>query len=63
MSAATSLFELHAPQPQPQTTARTQPRVEPVCAVCGYSRDYLLIAEAYEREVRTVLSALFPELG
>ena len=33
----------------------------PVCAVCAYSRDYVLIAERYQAVVRRVLTGLFPE--
>jgi hypothetical protein len=33
----------------------------PVCAICAYSRDYLLIADPFEAVVREVLARLFPE--
>jgi hypothetical protein len=34
----------------------------PVCALCAFSRDYVLIARRYEDGVRRALSELFPEV-
>ena len=33
----------------------------PVCALCAYSRDYVLIAKRYESNARQALAQLFPE--
>jgi len=42
-------------------TARLAEAGVPVCALCTYSRDYVLIAEPYATEARRVLGELFLE--
>ena len=42
-------------------TSRLAEAGVPVCALCAFSRDYVLIAKTYETEARSVLAALFPE--
>ena len=42
-------------------TAKLAEAGVPVCAICAYSRDYVVIARSFEVNVRSVLGGLFPE--